>query len=73
MTLRLFVDRIEGDAGVLIADAPAEGELAVPLSFLPVGVREGDWLSVSFRHDPGKADETRREIDSLLDSLGNAP
>ena len=60
--LRLFVDRIdEGVARVLVGDA----ELALPLSVLPEGVREGDWVQMDvgiIDPPPSDTEERRRRL-----------
>lgn len=43
---RLYVDRIEGDMAVLVEDSEEGHEVPVPLSRLPEGTREGQWLRV---------------------------
>lgn len=43
---RLYVDRIEGDVAVLVEDSEEGHELPVPLSRLPEGTKEGQWLKV---------------------------
>jgi len=43
---RLYVDRIEGDMAVLVEDSDAGHELPVPLSRLPDGTKEGQWVKV---------------------------
>ena len=42
----LFVDQIEGDVAVLVEEAEDADEHPLPLSDLPIGTKEGDWLTV---------------------------
>lgn len=42
------VDRFEGDLAVLLLDQ-GRGQIDVPRAALPPGVREGTWLSVTWR------------------------
>ena len=68
---RFFVDAIEGGhARLLTGDGEA---LTVPVSALPGGTREGDWLRASFEPDPEQKARARREIDDLYEALGNDP
>ena len=57
---RFFVDAIEGGHARLLTGG---GEaLTVPVSALPGGTREGDWLRASFEPDPGQKARARSEI-----------
>ena len=70
------IDRIEGAlAVVLVGDA--EKMTNVPLSRLPAGVKEGDWLKVTISGgqitravpDPAETARRRRLIESKLEQL----
>ncbi len=56
--ISVFLDRIEGDVAVLIADA---GTLKIPARLLPQGAREGTYLKLALEPDPEaqKAAEAR--------------
>jgi hypothetical protein len=66
-----FVDSISNGIASLIPDGG--DPFAAPLSALPRGVREGDWLSASFVVDARKQAEERDAVDKLFGSLGDNP
>jgi hypothetical protein len=68
MAIYLFIDRISDGIATLLYE---EGRFsaALPARALPVGAREGDWLTVSFGIDRDKKSEVKKEIDSLMDEL----
>ncbi|GHV54212.1 hypothetical protein FACS1894216_13780 [Synergistales bacterium] len=70
-TFHFFVDSISNGAASLIPDGG--DPFAAPLSSLPAGVREGDWLSASFAIDARKRAEERDAIDKLFGELGDNP
>jgi len=57
---RLFVDAIEDDRARLI---DGEQALSLPLTLLPAGVREGDWieLAIAIVAPPPDDTESRRK------------
>jgi hypothetical protein len=67
-----FVDAINNAVATLLAE-DGDGSVTVPASALPHGVREGDWISVSFEPAPEKKAGTAGEIDSLYGELGDDP
>lgn len=67
------MDRINGDMAVLLLDEEGGQKLVLPLASLPVQVREGDWLRVSFELDEEKRKSVRDEIDRLMNDLGDNP
>lgn len=70
---RLFVDRIEEGVAVLLGESPAMGELEVPVSLLPEGVGEGDFLRLSFEPDEEEKRAAKHAIQNLMDELGDNP
>ena len=68
-----FVDSISEGTAVLLACEDGSVRMEIPLSVLPEGVREGDYLRTLFEIDAEKKNSMRREIDSLLDELGDNP
>lgn len=50
MKEKAVVDRFEGDKAVLLVGSDKD-RLVVKKSFLPKGVKEGDWLQVEVRDD----------------------
>lgn len=69
----LFVDRVEGGAAVLLAEAPGDGQITLPALSLPPGVREGDYLRVRLAPDEAKRTHVRGEIERLMQELGDNP
>lgn len=72
----VFVDRIEpteeGEPLAVLLLQQAEGEYLewrVPLSWLPEGTREGDWLTVHFEPAPHLREQVHQEIEDLLREL----
>ncbi|HEY3412669.1 MAG TPA: DUF3006 domain-containing protein [Armatimonadota bacterium] len=64
---RVFLDRIEGDLGVIVA---ADGRsVDVPLAWLPEGIRGGAELTVTVAEDPHATTEGRAQAASLIDEL----
>lgn len=68
-----FVDRISDGLANLTWDHEGGGDAIFPLSMLPHGVREGDWLDAAFSIDLERVRAMRDEIDSLMEELGDAP
>jgi hypothetical protein len=71
-TLYLFVDLIDGGFATLLTDCRGDS-LTVPLSVLPSGVREGDWLRTVFERAPERKAEAMDEIGKLFEDLGDNP
>ena len=69
----MFVDSISEGIALLLTGEDGSVRMEVPLSLLPASVREGDYLRATFEIDPEKGAEMRRDIDSLLDELGDNP
>ncbi|MDR1020793.1 MAG: DUF3006 domain-containing protein [Synergistaceae bacterium] len=68
---RFFVDAISGGfARLLTGDG---NSLTVPLSAIPEGAREGDWLRASFETDPEQKARALGEIEDLYNDLGDNP
>ncbi|MDR3354520.1 MAG: DUF3006 domain-containing protein [Synergistaceae bacterium] len=68
-----FVDRINGGIATLLGEGSCEGEISLPVSRLPAGVSEGDYLAASFGIDAEMGASAKRDIDSLLRDLGDNP
>ena len=67
VTTHVFLDRIEGDYGVIVT---GDGRsLDVPLAWLPAGVREGVALTISVAVDEQATSEGRAKVASLMDEL----
>jgi len=70
-TTRVFLDRIEGDLGVLIAEEPERLTLDVPRAVLPDGAVEGTALTLTLTVDDEATDAGKREVASLMEQLLN--
>lgn len=79
-TKRLYLDRIEGDVAVLLADDAADNDAAevhVPRSALPPNAREGDWLlattepdaPATYTRDEAETEAAKERVQSLMDEL----
>ncbi|MDR1471176.1 MAG: DUF3006 domain-containing protein [Synergistaceae bacterium] len=71
--IHLFVDRVESGIATLLAASPWDGEVKVRSDMLPTGAREGTWLCASLAVDAHKREETARDIDALMNELGDSP
>jgi hypothetical protein len=68
---RFFVDAIDGGiARLLTGDGDS---LTVPVSAIPEGAREGDWLRASFERDAEGKARALEEVERLYGSLGDNP
>ena len=59
---RLFVDEIDGATARLLRD---DEVLNLPITLLPAGVREGDWVQLDVgivEPPPSEAEERRRQL-----------
>ena len=68
-----FVDSISEGMAVLLAGRDGLDRVELPVSALPGGVREGDYLRASFEIDIEKRMSMKCDIDSLLEELGDNP
>ena len=67
---KVFVDSISGDkCRLLIGGNAIAAEL--PLSLLPKGTSEGDWLILTLESSPELRTSAESETRKLLDSLEN--
>lgn len=78
--IRAFVDRVEESrtpAGVhsiatlMIAQGEAFLSIQLPLSLLPKGTKEGEWLQITFEPDADSQQETQRRVEELLQELSS--
>jgi hypothetical protein len=70
-TTRVFLDRIEGDFGVLVPSDSEGASLDVPKAFLPDGAREGTALTLTLSVDEEATEAGKREVASLMEQLLN--
>lgn len=71
--MRAFVDRIEGEIATLLLGDDGSIAVSVPLEWLPDGLREGMCLGVDFAIDQESTKKAHKDVQALLDSLGNEP
>jgi len=68
--LEVFVDSINGSVCRLLVGDDNKA-IDMPLEFLPVGVKEGEWLMMQFVPRPDLAEKSKCDTKDLLDSLGD--
>lgn len=66
--MEAVVDRLEGGYAVLLV-GHEEIRVDIPLSLLPSGIAEGDWLKINFELNPEKTCSRRERVQNLLDKL----
>ena len=67
-TVRAFLDRVEGDVGVLLVGDDAQ-QVLWPAASLPEDAVEGCILEIVVRTDAAATEAAKNEIDSLIDRL----
>jgi hypothetical protein len=70
-TTRVFLDRFEGDLGVLVSPDGGRDTLDIPRAFLPDGVREGTALTLTLSEDVQATEAGKAEVASLMEQLLN--
>ena len=68
-SLRIVIDRIEGDLAVLVLYEDDRVRFNLPLRYLPEGVREGDHLQMGFAEDEASREAEKSRIEGLLSEL----
>lgn len=71
--LLFFVDRISEGTAVVLTGEEEGLELTLPLTLLPSGVCEGDYVRASFELDEEARKRARAEIERMMDELGDNP
>ncbi|HXL05086.1 MAG: DUF3006 domain-containing protein [Firmicutes bacterium] len=69
MTLKVTLDRIEGDFAVLLIRPDEIHEISWPSSYLPHGVREGSILTIHMDVDAQETQAADTRVRSLLEKL----
>lgn len=67
MSVRVYLDRIEGDRAVLVFGQEGRETASIPASALPTGTKEGAALDLSL--SPAPEDNTHAEVQNLMDDL----
>ena len=63
------IDRIEGDAAVLVLDTRNPETITIPSILLPDGCREGDIVRLTLEPDPDATRIGRERIAGTIDRL----
>jgi hypothetical protein len=69
MTLKVTLDRIEGDWAVLLIRPDEIHEISWPSSHLPHGAREGSILTIHMNVDAQETQAADTRVRSLLEKL----
>ena len=67
--MKLVIDRIEEGWAVCFVCDDERVQLDIPIEYLPAGVREGDYLNVTFELDRESAEEARKKAEKRLKEL----
>jgi hypothetical protein len=68
-SIKVIVDRIEGDLAVLVLYDDDRVKFNLPVSYLPDGTSEGDHIQMSFTKDDLSRESEKKRIDNLLGEL----
>lgn len=68
-SMKVVIDRIEGDLAVLVLYDDDRVKFNFPLRCLPEGAREGDHFQMGFSEDEASRESEKRRIDTLLRDL----
>lgn len=68
-TFQVSLDRVEEGLAVLLIREEEAVRLALPLSLLPEGAREGDILEISIRRDSEATAEARQRVAERIERL----
>lgn len=65
-TLKVYIDRIEGDLAVIVLQDDDRVKFNLPVMYLPEGSKGGDHFKLTFAPDEKSRDEELRLIEKLL-------
>lgn len=68
-SIKVIIDRIEGDLAVLVLYDDDRVKFNLPISYLPEGSRGGDHFQMSFVKDELSRESEKKRIDNLLGEL----
>ena len=68
-SMKVVVDRIEGELAVLVLYDDDRVKFNFPIRFLPEGVTDGDHLQVEFTRNESSRNAQKARIDDLLSEL----
>jgi hypothetical protein len=71
--IKVFVDQINDTIATLLLGDDESVKLSIPISWLPVGTREGDILHLNFTPDPTSTTDAKSRVQKLIDKLGDNP
>ncbi|NLB74375.1 MAG: DUF3006 domain-containing protein [Firmicutes bacterium] len=69
MTLKVTLDRIEGDSAILLIRPDETCRISWPSSHLPKGAKEGSILTIHMNVDVEETKAANKRVRSLLDKL----
>lgn len=69
MTLKVTLDRIEGDSAILLIRPDETCRISWPSSHLPEGAKEGSILTIHMNVDVEETKAANKRVRSLLDKL----
>lgn len=69
--MNVNIDHIEEGIAVLVIHDDQEGQILVPVSFLPAGSREGDVLTLTLEHDPAATAAAKERVSGLIKKMKN--
>lgn len=67
--VRAYLDRIEGDVGVLLLGEQEEQAVQFPLAYLPANIREGAVLRLHFEPDREDEEATHQAVEEVRGRL----
>jgi len=70
MTMKVTVDRFEGETAVLLVRPEETKQILFPRELLP-GVAEGDILAITVEKEEKETDAARERVSSLIEKLRN--
>lgn len=68
-SLKVTVDRFEGDYAVLLAGEEEDVRIDFPAVLLPEGCREGDVLDFAITRDEESTEAARERVSDLIEKL----
>lgn len=68
-SIKVIIDRIEGDLAVLVLYDDDRVKFNLPIEYLPEGSRGGDHFQMSFVKDELSQESEKKRIDNLLGEL----
>jgi Protein of unknown function (DUF3006) len=67
--MKVVIDRIEGDLAVMLISDNEEISLDIPINYLPLGAKAGDYFDLTFTPDPQSRIAAQQRTKELLKEL----